>query len=146
MNENPPHWGFRGRWGRWGQTTSKPKTTKILNQNLSKLDEIQNLASATSNMSSWPQWPQIFSWQCTYLLFLWDVLLLIISRFSPSFKALGKRVRRGEFVNLWVWLRKINYSLHQICKWLTLKQIVLESKRNSCFQYQKQWLQKIRMP
>ena len=51
------HWA-QGRQGRWGQTALKPKTTKILNQNLSKLDEIQNFASATSKMTSWPKRPR----------------------------------------------------------------------------------------
>ena len=50
---NPTNSAFRGRWGRRGQTTSKPKTTKILNQNSLKIDEIQNLASVTSKMTSW---------------------------------------------------------------------------------------------
>ena len=51
-NSLSPFWGPQGRWG---QTTSKPKTTKILNENSLEIDEIQNLASATSKIASWPQ-------------------------------------------------------------------------------------------
>ena len=75
---------FRGHGGRRGQTASKSKTTKILNQNLQKLDEIQNLASATSKMTSWPQWPR---------------------------KWLNEFFQKIHFLNQWIKLRKMSYSL-----------------------------------
>ena len=82
-----------------------------------------------TTITIWFHLTEIFSWQCTYLLFLWDVLWLIIAGFSSSIKSMGTRVRSKS---LGMWLRKISSSLYQIQDtksiWNLIDTIQLQSK------------------
>ena len=53
-----PFWCCRGWMIIDVQISSKPKTPKILNENLIKIGKIQNLSSVTSKIIFWPKRPR----------------------------------------------------------------------------------------